>query len=329
MSEIIGRDIQIGFATEAVRGTAESTVDKWQKNVTANVVERAEHVIDDTVRGVLEDSIGRRVTQKWVEGDMEGIVHADSIGYLLASLYGKVTSAVVSGSVYSHIFALKQSIIHQSLTLFGIDGSAQKIKYAGCMLSTLELNATIDDYIRFTSNFIGRTASDHVETSSYDTEYDFIGRDITVKIADAEAGLAAATAIKLKSLDMSFDQGGIRDHVFGSYSPDNTYNSKMVIEGSFALNFANEAFKDLYLSDTAKYMQITIQGVADIGGALNPKITILLNKVLIADWNRSGGADELVSEEVSFKAFYNEADGEQSVITLQNLTASYPNVPSS
>jgi|GEM_PF-1768085 len=329
MSEIIGRDIQIGFATEATRGTGESTVDKWQKNVTANVVERAEHVIDDTTRGVLEDSMGRRVTQKWVEGDMEGIVHADSIGYMLASLYGKVTSAVVSGSVYSHIFALKQSIIHQSLTLFGIDGAVQKIKYAGCMLSTLELNATVDDFIRFTSSFIGQTATDHTEASSYDTEYDFIGRDITVKVADAEAGLAAAPAIKLKSIDVSFDQGGIRDHVFGSYTPGGVYNSKMAIEGSFALNFADETFKDLYLGDSAKYMQITITGAADIGGGENPSLVILMNKVLISDWNRSGGADELVSEEVSFKAFYNETDGEQSTFTLQNLTATYPNVPTS
>lgn len=329
MGEIIGRDIEIGFSTEAVRGTAESTVDKWQKNVSANVVERAEHAVDDATRGQLEDSDGRRVTQKWVEGDMEGIVHADALGYLMASLYGKVATTTVSGSVKSHLFELKQIIQHQSLTVFGLDGDAQKVKYAGCAVGSLELNATIDDYVRFTANFIGQTATDHTETSAYDTEYDFIGKDITVKMADTEAGLPAAAAIKLKSLDITWDQGAIRDHVFGSYSPDDIYNAKMSIEGSFSLNFIDETEKDLYLGDDAKYMEITIQGAADIGSGNNPTITILLNKAMIMDWNRSGGNDEMVVAEVSFKAFYNETDAEQSQVTLQNLTSSYVNVPSS
>lgn len=326
--ELVGREIEIGFATEATRGTAEPTVDKWQKNVTANVVERAEHAVDDATRGVLEDSDGRRVTQKYIEGDMEGIVHVDALGYLLASLYGKVATSTVTGSVKDHVFTLKQNIQHQSLTVFGLDGDAQKVKYAGCMVNTLELNATIDDYVRFTAGFIGQTATDHTETSSYDTEYDFIGRDISVKIADTEAGLAGATAIKVKAADLTWDQGGIRDHVFGSYTPDDVYNAKMMIEGTLTLNFADETYKDLYLSDTAKYMQIVIQGAADIGSGNNPTITILLNKVLLMDWNRSGGNDELVSEELSFKAFYNETDAQQSQITLRNLTSSYANVPS-
>jgi hypothetical protein len=46
------------------------------------------------------------------------------------------------------------------------------------------------------------------------------------------------------------------------------------------------------------------------------------------DWNRAGGADELVTEPIKFRAFYNATDSKQSTVTLQNLTASYANVPS-
>jgi len=326
--EIIGREIEVGFSTEATRGTAESTVDKWAKSVSASIVERAEHADNDITRGVLEDMEGRRVTQKYIEGDIEGIAHVDAIGYLYASLYGKVTSAVVAGSVYSHIFELKQNINHQSLTLFAKDGDVQTLKFAGCVVNTLEINASVDDYVRFTAGIIGRTAEDAVVSSSYDTEYDFIGRDITVKIADSEAGLADADAVPVKEITVTHDQGSVRDHVLGAYTPDDIYNGKHSIEGDFTLNFADEVYKDLYLSDTAKYMSVTIEGEAILGATYKPTITYIFNRVQFSDWNRSGGADELVTQPVSFKAFYNETDNEASKVTLQNITTSYVNVPS-
>jgi hypothetical protein len=326
--EIVGRELEAGYSTESSRGTAETTVNKWQKSVSVSIVERAENVVDDATHGSLEDSDQRRITQKWVEGDLEGIVHADALGYLLSSIYGGVDTTTVAGDVRSHNFKLKQSIQHQSLTVFAKDGGVQNLAFAGCAVSTLELNASVDDFVRFTASFIGQTAADDTETPSYDTEYDFIGRDITVKMASSEAGLSGATAIKLKSVDVTFDQGAIRDHVFGAYTADDVYNSKMMIEGSFTINFADEVYKDLYLGDTAQYMEIAIVGAADIGGGSNPAITLLLNKVQIMDWNRSGDNDSLVEGEVSFKAFYNAADSQQSELTLVNLTDTYPNTPS-
>ena len=78
--EIVGRQIEFGVATEASRGSAETTADKWMRKVTANVVERATHALDDSTRGRLEDGEGRRKVQSHIEGDVEGILHADVIG---------------------------------------------------------------------------------------------------------------------------------------------------------------------------------------------------------------------------------------------------------
>lgn len=325
--EIIGRDIQVGFATEAVRGVAETTVDRWGRNVSATILEKALHVQDDTKSGVLEDMEGRRVVQKYIEGDMEGIVHIDAIGYPFSSIYGGVTSTVVDGSVYDHVFALKQNIEHQSISVFAKDGDAQQLVYAGCVVSTLELNATLDDYVRFTAGFVGQSATDDTSTPSFATEYDFIGSDITIKMADSEAGLSSATAIPGKSVNVKHDQGSIRDHVFGNKMPNNIYNAKSSIEGEFQLNFTDETYKDLYLSDDNKYMSITIQGDADLGGGYHPTITYIFNNVYIEDWSRDGGADDLVTQPVKFKAYYNRADQKASTLTLRNLTSTYPNVP--
>lgn len=326
--EIVGRQIEFGIATEASRGSAETAADKWMRKVTANVVERATHALDDTTRGRLEDGEGRRVVQRHIEGDIEGILHADLIGWFLANIYGVVNTSTVSGSVKSHVFTLRQNIQHQSLTLFAKDGTVQQHTFSNAMINTLEITAAIDDYVRFSASFLAAIAATNSDAPSYDTEYDFVARDIVIKIADSEAGLAGATAIKAKDVGITFDQGLIRDHVVGSYNPDDIYNARLMIEGTFTLNFADETFKDLYLGNTSKYMSITLEGEADLGAGNHPKIAIVLNKVQFMDWNRTGDANDLVTEPISFRAFYNPSDAEQSTVTLQNLTASYTNVPS-
>lgn len=329
MSEIVGREIEFGVATEASRGSAESAADKWMRKVVANVVERATHALDDTTRGRLEDGEGRRKVQSFIEGDVEGIVHADVLGWLLSNIYGVCLTSNVAGSVYSHVFSLGQNIQHPSLTLFAKDGGVQQKVYSNAMINTLELSASIDDYVRFTAGFLASVAASNSDTPSYDTEYDFVSKDITIKMADSEAGLAGATAIKAKDVSVAWDQGLLRDHVVGSYTPDDIYNARLMIEGSMTINFADETQKDLFLGDSSKYMSVTIQGAADLGSGNNPTITIILNKVQIMDWNRSGAANELVTETISFRAFYNATDGEASTVTLQNLTSAYDNVPSS
>jgi len=323
MPEIIGRNIEIGVGVEKVRGTAQETAEKWVKNITANIVEKSENSVDASSHNVLEDSDGRRITKKWIEGELEGNVHADSIGYLLYNLYGSVSSSNVAGSVYSHVFNILQSITHPTLSLFAKDGSIQQSVFNNGMISTLDINAVVDDYLKFTSNFMAKEAAANADAPSYDTEYDFIGRDITLKIADTEAGLVAADAICIKEFGISYDTGLISDNCLGSYTPDDIYNAKMSIEGTITKNFIDETFKDLNLSDTDKYMEITIEGAADIGSGNNPSITILLNKVRVMNWERSGDNDSLVTENIEFKAFYNETDSKASQITLQNLTTEY------
>jgi hypothetical protein len=323
MSDIIGRNIEAGVSLEASRGVAESTVSKWMRNVSCSIVERAEHVIDDTSRGRLEDSDGRRVIKQWVEGDMEGIVHADALGYLLKSLYGTVNTATVTGAVKDHTFTLLQNIQHPTLSVFVKDGSVQQKVFKGGMLKSFELNAAVDNYVRFKAAFQAISGASNAASPSYGTEYDFIAKDITVKFATSVAGLGAATAIKAKDLNLVWDQGLIVDHVFGAYAPNDILNSKMSIEGDFTVNYGETTYKDLYLADTDQVCQITIQGAADIGSANNPTITITLYKIRIMDWNRSGGNDELVTQPVSFKAFYSPADTKASQVVVRNLTASY------
>lgn len=320
--EIIGKQIEFGLGVESVRGTAETTAQKWAKKVEANIMPRVHKVDDDSTQGVLEDSIQSRVVRKWYDGELSGIVHADLIGYLFYQMYGDVTSTNVTGSVTTHEFAVLQNIEHPTLSGFVKDGGVSQAVLNEGVVDTLELNATTDDFVRFTTNLIFSTDASNSDTPSYDTEYDFIGKDITVKVADSEAGLSGASALKVKELTLNWSTGALSDFKFGSYNPEN-YNTQMAIEGSMVLNYTDDTFKDLFESDDTKYLQISITGDPVLAGSNTPEIVVTLNKIQVKGWERSGGRDEIVTQEVSFKAFYNETDSKMSTVEITNLTTDY------
>lgn len=328
MGEIIGKQIEVGLAVEENRGTPQGSAERWLKNVSATVVERVEKINDDSNRNRIEDSIGSRIVRKWVEGDLEGIVHADAIGYLFYNIFGAVSSSNVTGPVYDHEFSVLNGIQHPSLTLIAKDGGNSQDGFSNVMVSTLELSASVEDYVRFTASFMGSEATTNTDTPSYNEEYDFVGKDIEVKFAETEGGLVGANAVKLKDISVTFDQGLVADHVLGQYNPDDIYNGNFSIEGQMTFNYEDDSIKDLYLSENYRYIQITITGSQDIGSGNNPTIDLVLNRAQIMDWNREGGRDEIITQPVTFKAFFNEQDSQMALLTLRNLVTEYDQVES-
>lgn len=321
--EIIGKQIEVGVSVEATRGVVPATVSKWVRNSSVNLLEKAESVTDEATRGVFEDSEGRRITKTFIEGDIEMPLFLESVGYLFYNLYGGVTSTVVSGAIYSHVFALAQSSLAPSLSFFVKDGGVQELAMSNSHINTLEITANPEEYVTIKTGILATKATDSVLVPSYTTERDFIGKEVVVKLADTEAGLAGAIGICVKDLSVSFDKGLISDYCLGSVIPTNIYTSKMSIEGSFTKNFDSEIYKDLYLGAGTKYMSIAITGDTVISGTTYPSITLVFNKVQINDWKRGGGKDDLVTEEISFKAYYNSADAKASKITVVNSTTVY------
>jgi hypothetical protein len=318
MVEFIGRQIEVGIGKETTRGTALANPSRWLRNTKADFMARAEIVNDDTTQGSLSDSVGSRVTKKWFDGDLSGIVHADTLGFYLINIYGTVSRTTLSGSVGRSTFTLAENITHPTLSVFVKDGAHQKVHNSG-VVNTLEITASTDDYVRYTANIIAKDEASNASSPSYSTEYDFIGKDITIKTASSEAGLAGASAIKIKNVSIKYDTGAISDFNFGSQNPD-IYNAKMSIEGTFEKNMVDTTYKDLFQANTAVYMQIMIEGEAVLAGSNKPSYKLVMNKVQVTDWNRQGDADGLVTETVTFKAFLNQADAKQSTAELVNVT---------
>jgi hypothetical protein len=319
----IGRKLEVGIAPEGTRNVAASAPAKVLKHVTADIIPRVEKVVDDNTRGRLEDSEGARIVKRWFDGSLEGVMHFDAIGYLLTNIYGNPVTTTVTGSVKSHAFTLSQSIEHPTFSIFRKDGSVVQKVYNGGMVKSLEISAAPEDYVRFSADIVAIGEGSNASSLTYADEYDAVGKDVTVKVADTSGALAGATALKLKNVNIKWDPSAIVDHVLGNAYPDSAYNGAMMIEVSFSKNYVDTTFEDLFKAETYKYMQITIQGDQNIGSANNPTLTLTLNRAQVIEWERAGDANELVEEDVKVKGFINNTDSAQSSVTLKNLTAAY------
>jgi len=321
MAEIIGRNLEVGVATEYTRGVVKASAERWIKRITTNLIEKVEKKIDESQMNKMEGNQNARIVKTEVNGSIEGNVQVDMINWLFYNLYGTDTETAVGTGAYSHALTLAQNIIHPSLSFFIKDGATFQKSISGCMVEDLELSFSAEDYVKFKASIIGKQINTNATTPAYSTEYDLIGRDVTVKFASTEAGLTGAVARKIKDGNIKWSANIIKEHNVGSYVNADFLNSELSIEGSLTGIFDDVIVKDYFTANTPVYMQIKIEGEATIGTTGKPTFTLLCNKVLIMNWERSGGNNDLVEEKYDFKAFYNTTDAKSSTVTIVNATA--------
>ena len=327
-NEIIGRDIEVGLAVGEDAPSAEHSIQK----TTANIMKQVEHAEDDTTRGSIIASKGRRVVQTWLEGNINGIVHIDAVGYFLANLWGTVSSGLVSNGTYTHTISLDDDHYHTPLTLWLKEGS-DVYKGEGVQVNSLELTASVDDYLRYSAELIGTDLSDSTFTPSYIEEKDFIGKDITIKVADTKAGLSGSTAVQAKSVTINQNRNLERNHVFNNeYSPSTIYGPRFETEITMTLNRipGADTYKDLFEGDGDKYVRITIEGSQDISdnsSDVNPKLQYTFYKTQVTGRSKTDDADALIEEEITIGCYMQDDgatdDGELGEITLLNNTEDY------
>lgn len=103
-----------------------------------------------------------------VDGSVNGIVHPDNIGLLLSAAFGAESAVSALGSgVYTHMFSCLAGGPTNSMPKLTVvvDRKADIFGYVGMKIDTIELSASLDDYLRFAIAFIGRhETSDTLET---------------------------------------------------------------------------------------------------------------------------------------------------------------------
>ena len=320
MGKYIWRKINVWVGKEWTRGT---TVVPWIRipKASPDFEDNSEKVIDESSIGVIEDSFDWHVVKQWAEWSLEMNLYANSIWYLLLNLLW--TANTTWANPYTHEFTVSETNQHQSLTIWLADDTQDR-QFALAMLESLELSATVGDFVKINADFKSKKGADWTLTPSYSTDYALLGKNVKFKIADDLAWLAGASYVSVKSLTLTISKNLEEDTILWSTEPADFCNTMFGVEGNIELLREDETHRDLYDAWSKRAIRIEIE---DTTTALTtwvyPKLTIDLAKVIFTEYAKTQENDWLVKQGLDFKALYSMTDSKMITATLINSKASY------
>lgn len=321
---ISGRKYQVGIGKETARGTAVAPA-FWLPKYDVTVENKKTYVNGEAAMGTIHDSDGSKIVKEWAEGEITGKVRDKSFGLLLLSAFGSVASVQRGGdaTVYDHTFSVANANNHQSLTI-EVKNDIEQLKYALAVINSLKISAQVGKFVEFSAGIKAKKGATGTANPVYTAENEFIAKHATLKLAANLAGLGAAAAVNVKSVEISIDKN-VDDHeALGSTEPVDYANKDFVCEGVIEAVFENkDDFKAVFESGTLKALRIDIKSDVIIGSAANPELKIDLASVALQDWSRKAGNNEIVTQTIKFKGHYSLADTKMIEAVLTNLNVSY------
>jgi len=233
----IGRKYQVGIGKETARGTA-VVPSFWLPKQDVTIDNKKQYIDNDSSMGLISDSSDAKIIKEWAEGEISGFVQDKSFGLMLLGALGTVNSAVKETTAYNHTFSLAQTNAHQSLTV-EVKNDLEQLKYALCVINSLKISAQVGKFVEFSAGIKGKKGSTSANAVAYTTENLFISKHATLKFATNLAGLTGATAINIKSVELSIDKKVEEHDALGSLEPVDYANTEFSVDGVIEASFEN------------------------------------------------------------------------------------------
>lgn len=326
MAKYIGRLLQLGIGKESTRG-AGATSTYQLPNTSFSFDDKIVQARSIGALGKLADSEEAFVVTKYGQGDFSGEIRDKSFGLVLYSMLGTLsTTGPTDTSIYTHAFSLSQSNQHQSISFVVVDSNTSEL-YKLVMLESLEITAELDEVVKYSASFMGKqSVSTGLTVPAVVAENKYTKKHLAVKIATNIAGLAAASTISLKSLNINFEKNVSLDDVLGTAEPEDILNKQISIEGEMALNYEDETYKNYMKDGTNRALEIKFSNTDTLLGASSySTLTMQFPKVDFFEWSPDYSLDEIVTQTVSFKASRDVSGGADIISTcsLINEAVSY------
>lgn len=330
MAKGIGKLLQVGIAKEAVRGTATSAASYWIPWSEMSVDEATEFGNNEMSLGLIEDSTEQFKLAEKASAEITAPIGDKHFPLILLAALGALSTgdnADADASVKDHTVTVSQSAEHQALTLFSDDPlGGQDYKFALGALESLEIKYEMGKLLHYTAVFRskkGETATLTPATTA--AENRFLPQHTVFKLATNLAGLTAASAMSIKSLNLKIEKNLEDDQVLGNIAPVNFLNKNLQITGTIEALWQNESdYKTAYLANTAKAMRIDLVNTDTvIGTAANPRVKIDLAKVQFSELTRAVAVGDIVKQTLGFKAHYSTSDTQMISAIVTNVVASY------
>jgi hypothetical protein len=318
MGKWIGRRGNLGLAKETVRGTP-TVPSYWLPYEELSFDDRTEKVVESSAFGVIADSENSVIVNRYAMGGVRSHLEDKAEGLILLSLLGAVNSTG-GPTNYVHTYTDTDTNQHQSLSLALQNPNETKICPLG-VVDTYEITVEPNGFVSREVSFIARGGRDWATLSpSYTARGNtFLHHHTAFKVATNIAGLAAASAIALKSLRFTVNKNAVQDPGVGTVSPDDIVNQEKGVSGEILLTHEDVVWRDYLLNGTAKAIELRFTY------GTNNYLYFQLPRVTFEGWELDGNLSEVVRQRLTFKAHYDAVNGQQQIHTavLANQVASY------
>ncbi len=299
----IGRLVNLGIAKEASRGAGAAPA-YWMPKTSFGVRSIADKITDEESYNSIQNNVSYYVPLKRSEGSLEANMRANALGLLLLNIFGEVTSSDVSGA-RKHTFSVTDSNTHPSLAL-AIDDPVQDYMYKLAMLESLSISVSTGEFATISAEFRAKVGVESSQTPDYTTtpdRYVFYSRHCQVKVADTTAGLTAANAKEVKSLEINFNKQAIDDESIHSVEPVDIFNRQFSVDGTVELKYDTKDYRDYVIDNSVKAMRIEFQNTEEDVGTTHPTLRFDMPKVQFDEWERTDDLDEIIDQSVTFVPF--------------------------
>lgn len=316
MSKHVGRRGTLALAKESSRGTGTLTNALWVPRSTISFDDKVTEAREDEGMGVLADSDSKFIVNKMGEGDFESNLDDKSLGLILTSLLGS-SPVTTGGPTYAHTFTLNQSNQHQSLSVFYQDPDVARLFSLG-VVDSLKITVEQDAIVMFNVAFKSKVGKDYtLQTANFTALGNkFLHQHLVFKTADTVGGLAAASGINLKKLEITISANTKFDNVLGTVEPADILGQQFSVEGSLELNKEDETYRNYMLNGTYKAVDLSFVRAA------NSSLQFQFPRVDFSEWEQDRNLNEIVSQKVNFKGNYDAANA-LNIISTCVLTNTY------
>lgn len=315
MTKFVGRRGIFGIAKESSRGVGVSPTE-WLPRVTASFEDKTDTAREAEGLGRIEDSDSNHVLRRYAEGDVEFEVNDRQIGMFLTSLIG-ASPVSAGGPTYTHTYTLSNTNQHQSVSIYYEDPDVKKLYPLG-VVSSLEFVAEPDAIVRATANIMSKASRDWTnQTEDFtDIGLKFLQQHTQIKLASDISGLSAATALSVKSLNLTISANAENDNVLGTAEPEDILNHQFSVEGSITLNKEDDTYRGYMTNGTYRAMEINFNRASNSG------LQIQFPRVDFTEWEQDRSLDDIVSQSINFKGNYDAANA-LAIISTCVLTNTY------
>lgn len=314
----VGRRSVLGIAKEAVRGTALAPT-YYIPNSSISFDQKAVTVDSEGAFNNIADGYEAHVVKKYGEGEFEADLDDKAIGVVLCGVMG--AAPVSAGSTnFTHTYSVTNTNTHQSLSVYVGDPNTATL-FPRAMVDTFSLSVEPEGIAKYT---VGLRSTKGRDWTTLTPDYTALGNKFlhthsTFKVAANLAALAAASAIDIRSLTFNVTKNVVDFDDIGTVTPADILNQQMGVDGSLEIAYSDQVYRDYMLNGDYKAVEIKFTYGA------NNYLTIQLPRVSFRSWEASKGLNDIATQTIDFKAFYDAANADNAIdsIVLANQVSSY------